>query len=282
MTRYLRAWAIGGDGRYPWAVKSLRERGIPIKTWDVPGMENQAEHLKDALTGANLVLLPMNPFQEERLEVAGESLTAGILPRILGEEALLVGGRFPEDLEAWLRDQGVRCASLLEQESFLLQNAAVTAEGGVYLALHHMNRVMYGGKGLVIGWGRIGKMLAEKLRSLGMDVTVAVRNPEQKTLLELLGYHTTRTENYPEGLGDYDLIVNTVPRRIMTENQMETVSRNCTIIDLASAPGGFPELQRGRVVDGGGLPGKTAPRTAGEILGEAVFECLAGKGVGLE
>lgn len=282
MTRYLRAWAIGGDGRYPWAVKSLRERGIPIKTWGVPGMENQGEHLHEVLTGANLVLLPMVPFHNETLKVAGESLTAGILPRILGEEALLVGGTFPEDLEAWLQDQGVRCASLLELEGYLIQNAAVTAEGGVCLALEHMDRTLFGAKALVIGWGRIGRFLGTKLRNLGAEVTVAARKHWQRTELELVGYETVVPGTYRGGLEGYDLVINTVPEQIMTEEQFESLSPECVVIELASLPGGFPEAGRERVVMGQALPGKTAPKTAGVNLADAVCQCLMGEGRTLE
>lgn len=245
-------------------------------------MENQEEHLCEALNGANLVLLPMAPFRNDVITVGNTSIEAGMLPGILGEDAILVTGTFPEPLEAWFQEQGIRCVPLLEQESFLLRNAAVTAEGAVSLALNHMNRVLYAGKGLVIGWGRIGKLLAAKLRGLGMKVTVAVRNPEQKTLLELMGYQITKTGTYAEGLAEYDLIINTVPTPIMTEVQMNEVSERATLIELASAPGGFPEKMRKRVIDGRGLPGKTAPETAGEILADGVFDCLAGKGVGLE
>lgn len=245
-------------------------------------MENQEEHLCEALNGANLVLLPMAPFRNDVMAVGNTSIEAGMLPGILGEDAILMAATFPETLETWFQEQGIRCVSLLEQETFLLRNAAVTAEGAVSLALNHMNRVLYGGKGLIIGWGRIGKLLAAKLRGLGMDVTVAVRNPEQKELLMLLGYKTTKTGTYAEGLSEYDLIINTVPKSILTEVQMDEVSETATLIELASAPGGFPEKMRKRVIDGRGLPGKTAPETAGEILADAVWDCLMGKGVGLE
>lgn len=282
MTRYLRAWVIGGDDRYTWAVKSLRDSGLNVKTWGVPGEENQTEHLVEALTGANLVLLPMKPFVKDALTVGKETVEAGLLPRILGEKATLVAGAFPEELEAWLQNQGVKCVSFLELESYLLRNAAVTAEGGVYLALHHMERTVFGSRALVIGGGRIGRFLAEKLRALGAEVTVSLRKTAQKAELELAGFQTEHTGRYDNGLAQYDLVINTVPKQIMNMEQFGMLSPDCVVIELASLPGGFPEEVQHRIVMGQALPGKTAPKTAGENLTSAVFSCLSGEGRTLE
>ncbi len=282
MTEYLNVWVIGGDGRYPWAVKGFREMGIPVKTWGVPGEEDQEPHLRDALTGAHLVLLPMKPFADGVLTVEGESIEAAELPDLLRPHATLMAGSFPTKLEAWLQDQGVKCVSLLELDSYLLKNAAVTAEGGVQLALTNMERTVQDAKVLVLGWGRIGQFLGRKLSGLGAEVTVSVRKSQQKTRLRLLGYQTVTTGVYEGGLEQYDLILNTIPKQIVSTEQMETIRRDCVVIDLASLPGGFPPVWAQRVVMGQMLPGKTAPRTAGENLMEAVLYCLAGEGRTLE
>lgn len=282
MEEYLNAWVIGGDGRYKWAVKGFRDMGIPVKTWGVPGEENQAAHLKEALEEANLVLLPMRPFAQGLLSVDGEAVEAALLPKLLSREATLVAGSFPANLEAWLQDQGIKCVNFLELESYLLKNAAVTAEGAVFLALKHMERTLMGANVLIVGWGRIGRFLAEKLAALGANTTVAVRQTGQKTELELLGFQTVTTGVYEEGLGRYDLIINTVPKPVIDSERFKTIRQDCVLIELASLPGGFPQEHLDKVVMGQALPGKTAPRTAGENLVAAVLSCLDGEGRTLE
>jgi dipicolinate synthase subunit A len=278
MKEYCRAWVIGGDARYRYAAQALWNSGLPVKTWGVPGLPNDALYLENALEGANLVLMPMVPFREEKLTIAGETLEAAFLPKILGKDPVLMAGTFPETLEGWLQSQGVRCESLLEQETYRLKNAALTAEGAVNLAMEALDRSLYGAKALVIGWGRIGKFLAWKLKSLGAETTVAVRRSSQKTELQLLGYGAEDTGKYGLGLGDYDLILNTVPRPVLNLGQGEKTRKDCILIELASLPGGFPpELRDIRhVVMGQGLPGKYAPRTAGEDLKDAVWAGLRG------
>lgn len=284
MKKYCRAWVIGGDGRYSWAAKSLRDGGLPVKCWGVPGLKNDADHLSEALQDADLVLLPMRPFEVEILTVDGEQVEAALLPKILAPGAVLTAGSFPVEVEAWLQSQGLRCVSLLELEPYLLANANTTAEGAVYLALKTLDKTLSGAKVLVIGWGRIGRFLAQKLRAMGANVTVSVRKSAQRAELELLGYDTERTGRYSKSLGDYDLIFNTSPRPIMTLEQGLTTRESCVFIELASLPGGFPErLRRERkIIMAQALPGKTAPRTAGNNLAEAVWECLSGEGRTLE
>ena len=48
MKAMVNAWVLGGDGRYPWAVRRLRGDGLPIRCWGVPEMEDQAESLEEA------------------------------------------------------------------------------------------------------------------------------------------------------------------------------------------------------------------------------------------
>lgn len=279
MKRFVNAWVIGGDNRYTWAAKRLREDGIPVKCWGVPEMENQAERLEDALQGADLALLPMWPFQQEMLEVGAETIPAALLPGILAVHATLVAGQFPVETEAWLQRQGVHCVSYLEQEPYQLRNASVTAEGAVYLLLHHMKRTVQQADILVIGYGRIGRFLTRKLTALGANVTVAVRKSAQRTELSLLGVETVQTGVYENGLERYDAVVNTVPSPVIHDAQAKQITPGCVCIEVASAPGGFPEQMKrgGRVVMGNGLPGKTAPQTAGESLARAVWEGIEGE-----
>ncbi len=282
--KMLEAWVIGGDGRYAWAARQLRWEGMPVKCWGVPNMENQAESLEAALSGADIVLLPMKPFEAEWLRVRGEEVQAAMLPYLLAHGAILVAGSFPVEVESWLQTKGIHCVSFLELEGYLLSNAEITAEGAVYLLLHHLQRILSGARILVIGYGRIGRFLAGKLRFMGAKVTVAARRSGQLAELAIRGYETEQTGVYAKGLGQYDAVVNTVPGIIMTAEQGKILKKDCVVLELASLPGGFPEeMKKNRsIVMGQALPGKTAPETAGKNLAEAVWSCLHGEGRTLE
>ena len=282
MEKLVNAWVLGGDQRYAWAARSLRQSGLPVKCRGVPGMENQGESLRNALTGADIVLLPMRAFRGEMLIIDKEELSGALLPQLLAKHALVLAGQIPEDLEAWYRENGLHCADYLEEETFLLRNANTTAEGAVYLLMRHSTRTIDGMRLLVLGSGRIGGFLAEKLRALGAEVTVSTRSPAKAVELELHGYRTTKTGAYPEGLEIYDGILNTVPQSVITEKQAAAIRADCVCIELASEPGGFPEGMKELVISGRFLPGRVAPETAGAHLAAAVWSALAGEGRMLE
>lgn len=271
---------IGGDRRYRWAAEEMKNRGFLVETFGVPEKEDSVNNLSEALEGAKLALLPMRPLADGKLAVNGESVDAVILPELLDPGAVLAAGRFPTMLEAWFSEEGLSCFEYLEQEKFLLQNAYITAEGALGLLLEGMNRTIRGSRILITGWGRIGKFLAEMLRSLGAKVTVGVRRESQKEQLEILGYPVEILGQYR---GKYHAVINTVPANVFEVKQLYGVmEEECVLLELASLPGGFPKECKCAVIDGRGLPGKTAPKTAGVQLVDAVLAFYYGEGRNLE
>lgn len=283
-TRLLSMWVLGGDDRYPWAVKSLRKSGLRVKTWGVPQMPDDCQHPEEALREADLVLLSMKPFQGELLQLGSWEIEAALLPRMMKKGAILMAGDIPTDIEGWLQSQGIQVRSFLDAESYQMANAAVTAEGAVYLAMRELDRTISGGEFLVIGWGRIGRFLGTKLQALGARVTVTARREGQWAEIESLGMRPEETGHYHHGLGDYDAVFNTVPSQVLSGEQYQALKPGCLLMELASQPGGFaPEIMETKtVLVARGLPGKTAPETAGENLAAGVWACLTGEGRTLE
>lgn len=277
----INAWVLGGDGRYPWAVRALRRSGLPVKAYGVLEMDDQAGSLEDALWGADLVLLPMKPFQDGYLRIGNERLQASMLPILLERGALLIAGSFPAEEERWLRDQGVRCSCVLDLAAFQMQNARITADGAVELAKQHAKLPLADANILIIGWGRIGKCLAWTLSKENANITVSARRDTDLSEIALLGLRPEHTGAYRHGL-DYDLIINTVPAQVMDVKQASAIKEDCMLLELASEPGGFPAEALERVTVARGLPGTYAPRTAGALLCDAVWSCLAGEGRTLE
>ena len=276
MERQKEIWVIGGDRRYAYAADYLRRNGKRVKTYGVPGMLNEADSLEEALERADVMLLPLFPLEGEYIRVGMETFPAALLPLIAPENALVVAGTLPEELIAWYHEKGIHFEGYMEQEHYQIANAAVTAEGAVAVVIDALERTLFGAKVLVVGYGRIGKFLVEKLRALGAEVTVAARKPEHRAEIEARGMKSVATGVYETGLGEYNVIFNTVPTTVFTEQQMNMVTKSCLLIELASGTGGF--LEKSAVIRAQGLPGKTAPKTAGEILGKTVLSCITLEG----
>ena len=134
---------------------------------------------------------------------------------------------------------------------------------------------------LVIGFGRIGKLLSARLHRLGAVVTVAVRKQADQALIAAFGMQYDSLPQYRRPLSQYRLIVNTVPAPIFTPEQYAQLDPECVLIDLASSPGGIDASQclkhHLNFTHARGLPGKASPATAGQLIAEAVQRAFAQK-----
>ena len=57
-------------------------------------------------------------------------------------------------------------------------HAVPTAEGAIQIAMEELPITLHGAKTLVIGYGRLGKLLSHRLSAMGAKVSVAARKWE--------------------------------------------------------------------------------------------------------
>lgn len=71
-----------------------------------------------------------------------------------------------------------------------------------------------------------------------------------------------------------EVVFNTVPAPVLPEELLRRLPPEALVVELASAPGGcdaaVAEAMGLRYRNAPGLPGKAAPRTAGEYLGQVI------------
>lgn len=97
---------------------------------------------------------------------------------------------------------------------------------------------------LVLGNGRIGSLLSSKLRALGADVTVSARSAHDFARIETAGHRALHTKFLAGHLSGFDLVVNTVPARVLGASELTELPAACLILDLASKPGGAGDANR--------------------------------------
>ena len=178
------------------------------------------------------------------------------LPEILvqlSKDVTIVGGN--------LNVPGYRVVDLLQDPFYLAENADITAYGAVKLALSQLPVTLKGLPVLVIGWGRIGKCLAQFLRQMGAVVTVATRKETDRAMLTALGYDAVDVTAIPPR---YRIIFNTVPASVFTAKQPE----DCLKIELASVPG----LAGDNIIDGRALPNRCAPESSGQLIARRILQ----------
>ena len=134
----------------------------------------------------------------------------------------------------------------------------------------------------LVGYGRIGKILANRLRALGANVTVSARRQSDLAWIEAYGYRPIHTESISEEIDRYDLIFNTVPALVLDWSCLERAKSGCILLELASMPGGIDadavkEYGLQLVVERG-LPGIVAPESAAKYIRDAIYHILNEQG----
>lgn len=160
--------------------------------------------------------------------------------------------------------EGFQCVDLLKDETYLAENAAITANCTLTVAAPLLHTTWAQTPALIIGWGRIGKCLARLLKSMDCPVTVAVRKEADRAALRSLGYRAVEMDEMKESLPLFRLLVNTVPVEVLTAEEAARC-KNCVKIDLASKKGIGGE----DVVWARGLPGIHAPESSGALIAES-------------
>lgn len=147
---------------------------------------------------------------------------------------------------------------------YIVENAALTAEGAAELVMRRLPGAVLGASILIVGYGRIGSMLADRLALLGASVTVAARRPESRAEARARGHRAVDVTELP---ADPDAVINTVPAPILSGD-----FGGALCVELASAPGGWADFTP--VLRAHGLPGLYAPRAAADVMADAVYRVM--------
>ena len=195
---------------------------------------------------------------------------------LLPPGAFLVTAKASDALKEAALKYGFRLIEYGNIPSFVEENGAITAEGALQIAMRHRLRTLRGSDVLVIGYGGIGKPLSAMLKSLGADVSIAVRREEQLWILKGEGYRPILSKDLLQFAGEYDVIFNTAPQLLLTRPVLEQMSPGVLIVDLASRPGGVDwktarEMEL-KAVHALALPGQLTPVSGAIAIQHAIYQ----------
>jgi len=275
---------LGGDRRQVCLAEFLLDDGLDVVTWGLEqGGARNAVPLNQALSAGILVLpLPVSRGGRLDLPLTDTELDLEQLWPRLRYDQLLLGGQTAELAGRLMSDHGLTLLDYYDREETRIANAIPTAEGALQLAMASTDRTIHGSQCLVAGNGRIGRLLAERLRALGAHVAVSARSYSGLAWIAAEGCEALRTDQLAGELGRFDLIFNTIPALIFDAVLLRKLREDCYLLDLASAPGGVDwaaaaALGR-RVESAPGLPGRIAPRSAAAAIRDSIYHILEERG----
>ena len=276
---------VGGDRRSALLAQLLWRDGHRVRCYALEKALLPAEIPRDsclpaALYGADAVILPVPTEKGPLLNtpLSAQNLTLEELWDNLWPEQWVFGGGFGEASAARALQGGQILCDLLRRPGFVTGNAALAAEAAVGILIRESEGSLRHSRCLLLGCGRIGKLLARKLAGLGADVTVMARKAADRALVAELGYTPLEPEALEERIGDFDLIVNTVPARVLSDAALCCVAPEALLLELASPPGGFNrDLARNiglRALIAPGLPGQYSPLAAARLMRREIEAAL--------
>lgn len=240
----------GSSGACRYAAQYLKELGLPV----VDAPQEDVRYLLLDVPSLN---------SDGNLRGGGDPQK---LLSLLPGDMMVCGGKL--DLL-----NGYKTVDFLQDEIYLCENAYITAECALDVALPYLTRTIRHCPVLIIGWGRIGKCLGQLLKNMGADVTFAVRNPTQEAMIHALGYNAVNLKEIGESLGRFRLLYNTVPCPIINAEQLGLCREDCTKIELASQDG----IEGNDVITARGLPGIHMPESSGELIAKTFLRLCYGR-----
>lgn len=292
---------LGGDMRQYTASVMLEQMGYDIKMFGIYGASESADiptfgsEYEEAVKNANAVILPL-PASTDGIYLncpflgGREKLRLAEILKFANPDTVLIGGRIPVGFTNEAENMGFEVKDYFESEEFQIQNAYITAEAALSIAMNSLEKNICGSKIAITGYGRIAKHLERLLLGLGAYVTVAARKDSDLawayshgcSVLNL-GEGETEKNNIYKLTEGYDVIYNTVPNRLFDEDFLKKADKDTYIIDLASVPGGV-DIRAAKelgsnVLWAASLPGKYAPKSAGILIATCVSGILRGEGV---
>lgn len=267
---------VGGDKRLKYLKDYLTEAGFTVSSYGLFDWDDDTDRLKSEIGENSLVVLPIPATRNDRtinMPFSKREITIDRLLSFLGKDNLVFGGIIKGELLSHLREVNIPYIDYYDSD-FIEKNAVLTAYGVLKILLEHIDFALPMGRYAITGYGRVAKETVKLLNALSCDVTVFARSSSQREDACIRGAKALPLSILPARAKDFDIIINTIPATIMTEETIENIRKGCKVVELASAPYGMDfELMRKRSVDvikAFGLPGKYTPKTAGEIIGKKI------------
>lgn len=238
-------------------------------------------YLETALREEGFKLFEMG--EEDKCEGYDMIYVRSLLSEVTAETAL----KFPSgsmlfarglsgEVSEIIRSKDIEYYNILEDETFIVKNAYITAEGALAYIIGNTDITIRRMPVLVLGYGRVGKSVTKLLKDNYAVVSVATDNAAEYATSSIFCDEAYTLTDFKAKLADFSVIINTIPKKILEGDTLKLVRKDCFILDLASKPGGLDyvaaEELNIKFLHALGVPGKIAPKTAGLYIKEVLMK----------
>lgn len=233
----------GGDLRMIRLVELFLEESYTVfvygqeKYWKNNSNERlkKCNDLRECLDASDIIVGAI-PLSRDNITVSCEYSEKQIglfkLYEMLSKKTFFAG-KIPE---FFYNDKLIKNVDLLQNEELAILNAIPTAEGTIKIALEEMDETIHESNVLIYGFGRIGKILCKRFLEFGANVYCVARKESDLAWIREMRCIPLKYDEVEKFVLKTKLIINTVPNKVINNNVLEKINKNCIIIDLASLP----------------------------------------------
>ena len=275
---------IGGDLRIVKLAEMLIEEGVEVYSYGLEKADiedlHKCSNLQEAIEQSDIILGPI-PFSSNKETINAPFGAATITVKELLDhlaDKILIAGAIKQDIYDFATDNYFKVIDIMKREELAVLNAVSTAEGTIKIAIEETQKNLHGSNILIMGFGRIGKILSHMLHGMGAKVSCEARKNADLAWIKAYGYEPIPIGNLKENLNRFDIIINTIPYIMLDKDNLQNVRKDALVIDLASNPGGVDKEaikeQKIKFIWALSLPGKVAPVTSAEFIKETLYNVV--------
>ncbi|MFR2533675.1 MAG: dipicolinate synthase subunit DpsA [Clostridia bacterium] len=278
---------IGGDLRIVKLVEMLAKDGYEVFTYALEKAESilKLKEVKKCATieefmGETNIIIGSIPLSSNHIDMntpfSEQNVALQELANYLEGKTFIAGNI--KELYELVDLKKANLIDLLDREELTVLNTISTAEGAIQIAMEETSKTIHGSDILVLGYGRVGKILANMLKGIGANVYCEARKNVDLAWIRAYGYTPVRLNELDKTLGRFDIVINTIPAIVLDEEKLKKLNKDCLIIDLASNPGGVDRIASKKAgiktIWALSLPGKVAPLTSAEFIKDTLYNIL--------
>jgi dipicolinate synthase subunit A len=240
---------LGGDAREIEVIRGYLEACCRVRTYGViggtPYDQLAVGSARNAVDGAQILVTPMpGPGPDDTLYAPHAPAPIAVTRELLAAAqpgAFYFGCWATATMHAAGEPLGIRFRHLVDDDELMVLHAISTAEGAIALTIQRTAHTIHNADALVIGYGRIGSLLARDLRGLGARVTIAARRRAVAVRAFADGYAVCQCtpEVLAAVIGRVDLTYTTAQEWLLTHAVLSQARPGALVMDLASPPGGM-------------------------------------------
>ncbi|MGH2736104.1 MAG: dipicolinate synthase subunit DpsA [Actinomycetota bacterium] len=237
---------IGGDARETEMSYLAAEAGASVRVFGCPAPERPdlevAPSPAAALEGARLAIMPVPysapdgalyaPFARTPIHVTATELS------LMKSPAHVIIGKADAHLRRAADEAGVVVHEYENDTDLMLLRAPAIAEGAIRIAVEHSPVTIHGSPIGLVGFGRIGQVLARALLALNARLHVFARRAEARAAAYALGAGAHPLESMPGLLPQLEIVYNSAPAPLLGESVLAHMRPGTLVVDLAAPPGG--------------------------------------------